>query len=90
MAGESGERARRAVREFAAAILFLVFGTLLVLLAAVGPVYLGPSFDGGNLGWLGAGLIIVSVYATLGISLPRLVQGQRGVREKEDRYADEE
>lgn len=76
------------MREFAAAIIFLLVGLLLVILAAVGPVYLGPSFEGGNLGWLGGGLIIVSVYATLGISLPRLVQGQRDVRQKEDADAD--
>lgn len=84
MAHEAGERARRVVREFAAALLFFVVGCAFVLLAAVGPVYLGPAFDADRLGWIGAGLVIVSVYVTVGVSLPRLLQGAHDARRRED------
>lgn len=88
MSDEARERARRVVREFASAIMFFVTGCAFVLIAAVGPVYLGPAFDGGRVGWIGAGLVIVSVYVTVGVSLPRLLQGARDVRRREDDDAD--
>lgn len=88
MASETGDRAKRLVREFLAAILFFITGTLFLLLTALGPVFFGPAFDGGYLNWVGAGLVIVSVYVTVGINLPRLLQGQRDFRRKEDQDAD--
>lgn len=77
MANEGRERARRLVREFAAALLFFFTGCGFILLAAVGPVYLGGAFNGTQVGWIGMGLVVVAVYTTLGVSLPRLLQGQR-------------
>lgn len=81
--GQSGERARRVLREFLAAILWFLTGVAFLLLTAFGQVYWGPAFDGEYLKWIGAGLIIVSIYVIAGVSLPRLMQGQRDVRDRE-------
>lgn len=90
MASEAGERARRLVREFWAAILFFLTGVGFLLLAAGGRVFLGDGFDGNILQYPGYGLIIVAVYVLVGVNLPRLLQGQRDVRRKEAHDADEE
>lgn len=81
--GEGVDRARRLVREFFAAILFFLTGVAFLLLTAVGPVYFGASFNGGYLNWIGAGLIIVAVYVTVGVNLPRLLAGRERV-ERDD------
>lgn len=85
----SDDRARRVLREFWAAILFFLTGCAFLLLSALGAVYWGPAFDGSTLKFLGGGLVIVSVYVLVGVSLPRLLQGQRTVdrRELEDATA---
>jgi hypothetical protein len=84
VASQSGERARRVLREFLAAILWFLTGVAFLLLTAFGQVYWGAAFDGAYLKWIGAGLIIVSVYVVAGVSLPRLLQGHRDVGPRRD------
>lgn len=79
-----GDRARRLIREFVAALLFFATGVAFLLLQSLGPVYLGPSFNGGSLQWIGTGLIIVAVYVTVGVNLPRLLSGRTQVRRDDD------
>jgi hypothetical protein len=75
---------RGILREFLAAILFFLTGVAFLLLTALGPVYFGAAFDGGYLNWIGAGLIIVAVYVTVGVNLPRLLAGRERVGRADD------
>lgn len=73
------EQTARLVREFAAALLVLLLGAAFILLAAFGKVYWGEAFDSDVLKYPGIGMLVVSLYVLLGVSLPRLLQGQANV-----------
>lgn len=81
---EEAKTGRGILREFLASILFFLTGVIFLLLNALGPVYFGSAFDGGSLSWIGTGLIIVAVYVTVGVNLPRLLAGRERVGRDED------
>lgn len=70
--GRNGTNARRWV----AALLVFLVGVLLLLLAVFGPVVWGAGFDAGSLKTPAWGLIVVSVYVLLGVSIPALLSGK--------------
>lgn len=79
MANGNGNENGRAMpngRRWLAAILIFLVGVGLLLLAVFGPVLWGATFDAGSLKTPAFGLIVVSVYVLLGVSLPALLSGK--------------